>query len=218
LAEAKKTVIQCDFDGTITDKDVSFMMLEAYAEGDWRAMLKEYRGGKISVGRFNTEAFAMVRVGREKLLEVAHRTMTLRPGLPELVEYCREKGIRFTIISNGLDFYIEDILKKIGLDGIEIHAAETRFEPGSLRAQYIGPGGVKLDDGFKEVYVDLFKSQGYRVIYMGNGVSDIPSAIKCHHIFAAAELLDYCREHDDVSYTELKDFNETIGTLETLIK
>ena len=115
MAEAIKTVVQCDFDGTITDEDVSYLMLEAYAEGDWKGMRQDYHDGKMSVGRFNTEAFAMVKADRESLLEVAHRTMKLRPGLPELVDCCRRKGFHFIIVSNGLDFYIRDILKNIGL-------------------------------------------------------------------------------------------------------
>lgn len=215
MAEASKTVVQCDFDGTITDKDVSFMMLETYAEGDWRTMLKEYRDGKMSVGAFNSSSFAMVKADRESLLEIAHRTMKLRPGLPELVACCRRKDFRFVIVSNGLDFYIEEIMKNIGLEDIEIRAAETRFHPEGLRVQYIGPGGVRLNDGFKEAYVDLFLKEGYRVIYMGNGVSDIASAIKCHHIFAAAELLEYCNTRTDLSYTPLTDFNEAAKILET---
>jgi len=214
LIETKKTLVQCDFDGTITEEDVSFMMLEAYAKGDWRGMLKEYRDGKMSVGRFNTQAFAMVKADRESLLEVAHRTMKLRPGLPELVAGCRRKNFRFIIISNGLDFYIKDILRNIGLEDVEILAAETRFLPGGLDARYIGPGGVQMDDGFKEAYVDLFLREGYRVIYMGNGVSDIASAIKCHHIFATAELLEYCERHTELNYTELTDFNEAARILE----
>lgn len=215
MAETIKTVVQCDFDGTITDDDVSFMMLEAFADGDWRQMLKEYRDGKMSVGRFNSSSFAMVKADRESLLEVAFSTMKIRPGLPELVACCRRKDFRFVIVSNGLDFYIEEILKQYGLEDVEVCAAETRFHPDGLRVQYIGPGGVRLDDGFKEAYVDLFLSQGYRVIYMGNGESDIASAIKCHHIFATAELLEYCNKHPEFSYTALNDFNEAARVLES---
>jgi 2-hydroxy-3-keto-5-methylthiopentenyl-1-phosphate phosphatase len=209
-----KTVIQCDFDGTITDEDVSYKMLEAYAEDKWHKIRDDYHAGKISVGVFNTSAFAMVKAGKNKLLEVARNTMQLRPGLPELVECCRRKGFRFTIISNGLDFYIEDMMKNIGLDNLEIHAATTRFFSGGLEAQYIGPGGEVLDNGLKETYVDFFLAEGYRVIYMGNGVSDIPSAVKCHHIFATEELLSYCEKHPELNYTPLNDFGKAAEILE----
>jgi len=60
-----KTLIQCDFDGTITQEDVSFLILDAFASRDWRQLLTQYREGKISVGRFNMKAFAMVKLIRK---------------------------------------------------------------------------------------------------------------------------------------------------------
>ncbi len=209
-----KTVVQCDFDGTITIEDVSYKMLEAYADSSWLQLRKRYHDGEISVGRFNTEAFALVKAGKDALLEVAHDTMAMRPGLPELVECCRRKGFRFVVISNGLDFYIEDILKINGLGDTEVYAAETRFSPGKLVARYVTPSGAEIENGLKEVYVDRFLSEGYRVIYIGNGVSDIASAVKCHHIFATDELFNYCKNHPELSYTELTDFFEAAGILE----
>ena len=214
MPEEVKTVVQCDFDGTITVEDVSFKMLEAYADSSWKQLRKRYHDGEISVGRFNTEAFSLVKVGKEALLEVAHSTMTMRPGLPELVNCCRRKDFHFTIISNGLDFYIEDILKISGLNDIEVHAAETRFSPGKLVARYVTPSGMEIENGLKEAYVDRFLSEGYRVIYIGNGVSDIAAAVKCHHIFATGELLDYCKKHPELSYIELTDFFEATRVLE----
>ena len=214
MPEEVKTVVQCDFDGTITVEDVSFKMLEAYADSSWQQLRKQYHDGEISVGRFNTEAFALVKVGKEALLEVAHKTMEMRPGLEELVDCCRRKNFRFTVISNGLDFYIEDILRINNFNDIEVHAAETRFSPGKLVARYVTPSGVEIENGLKEVYVDLFLGEGYRVIYVGNGVSDIVSAVKCHHIFATGELLDYCNEHPGLSCTELTDFFEAARILE----
>ena len=216
MTDTAKTVVQCDFDGTITGKDVSFMMLEEFADGDWHALMRQYRNGQISVGRFNTMAFEMIKASREELLDTVARTMELRLGLPEMVAACRRKGFRFLVVSNGLDFYIEDILEKIGLGDVEVRAAETRFTPDGLRVRYLGPDNTVYDDGFKEAYVDRFLAEGCRVIYMGNGLSDIPSAIKCHHIFAAAELLDYCQKNNLPNYTPITDFYEVARTLETL--
>jgi 2-hydroxy-3-keto-5-methylthiopentenyl-1-phosphate phosphatase len=59
-----KTVVQCDFDGTITEKDVSFLLLDNFAEGNWRQLFKEYTESKMPVGTFNRRAFAMVKAAR----------------------------------------------------------------------------------------------------------------------------------------------------------
>ena len=33
-----KTLVQCDFDNTIAESDVSFMLLDAFADGDWQQL------------------------------------------------------------------------------------------------------------------------------------------------------------------------------------
>ncbi len=213
MSEVSKTLVQCDFDGTITEEDVSFILLDAFADGDWRQLHREYEESNISVGRFNTDAFAMVKADRESLLKVATSTVRIRPGFHELVACCRRQGFRLVIVSNGLDFYIEEILRDIGEGDIEIFAAQTRFHPGGLKVQYIGPDGSSLDDAFKEAYVNLFLGEGYRIIYVGNGTSDLSPARQCHYIFATGNLLAHCKQAN-LSCTPFTDFNEVVRVLE----
>ncbi len=213
LEGVTKTLVQCDFDGTITEEDISFMMLDAFADGDWRQLFREYEEGKMSVGRFNMEAFAMVKADRESLLEVVKGKVRLRPGFHELVTCCRSKGFRFVIVSNGLDFYIEEILRDIGLADIEARAARTHFHPDGLKVQYIGPDGTHLDDNFKGAYVNSFLTEGYRVVYVGNGTSDIVPARQCHYIFATGVLLAHCKQ-TNLDCTSFTDFKEVVRVLE----
>jgi len=208
-------IIQCDFDGTITEEDVSFMLLDTFAQGDWRKWFQQYREHKISVGDFNTKAFAMVKVGSEDLLETARDKVRLRDGLHNLVTYCQSRGFRFVIVSNGLDFYIKSILEDAGLGDIEVHAAQTRFYLGGLEVQYIGPDGTPLSSDFKAAYTRLFLKQGYRVIYVGNGPSDIAPASLAHHVFARDGLLDCCREMN-LECKPFDDFNDIAKSLESL--
>ncbi|MFC1929041.1 MtnX-like HAD-IB family phosphatase [Chloroflexota bacterium] len=215
MNEVTKTLVQCDFDGTITEEDVSFMMLDAFANGDWRQLFREYEEGQISVGHFNAEAFAMVKADRQSLLEAVKSKVKIRPGFHELAACCRRKGFRFVIVSNGLDFYIEEILRDIGLAGIEVYAAQTRFHTDGLKVQYVGPDGRHLDDDFKMAYVDLFLGEGYRIIYAGNGISDVSPARKCHYIFATGNLLTRCKQ-ENIGCTPFTDFSEVVSALEFL--
>jgi len=208
-------IIQCDFDGTITEEDVSFMLLDAFAPGDWREWLQRYRENRIPVGEFNTRAFAMVKASKAELLDVARDKVRLRAGLHELVSYCRNRGFRFVIVSNGLDFYITAILKDAGLGDIEVYAAKTRFYRRGLKVQYIGPDSTPLISDFKEAYTRAFLRQGYRLIYVGNGPSDIAPAVHAHHIFATDGLLDGCREMS-LECTPFNDLNDIVTGLESL--
>ena len=213
--KARRMLIQCDFDGTITEEDVSFILLDAFADGDWRRLFRDYQEGRISVGLFNTKAFAMVKADRQRLLESMKGKVIVRPGFHELVAYCRTKDLRFVIVSNGLDFYIEAILRDIGVENIEVFAAQTRFLPEGLQVQYIGPDGRQLNDGFKEAFVSSFLRSGYHVVYVGNGPSDVSPAKQCHHIFATGQLLASCKEMK-LNCTGFNDLYDIVRKLQVL--
>ena len=210
-----RTLVQCDFDGTITEKDVGFLLLDTFAAGNWRQLHKEYEEAGITVGRFNRDAFAMVRADRQSLSKVARAEVKIRPGFHELVAYCRRKDYRFVIVSNGLDFYINTILRDIGVEDIEVFAAQTRFHPDGLKVQYIGPDGRQLDDAFKEAYANSFLREDYRIIYVGNGTSDISPARRCHYIFATSNLLTHCKKLN-LNCTPFIDLNDVVRGLELL--
>lgn len=210
-----KTLVQCDFDGTITEEDTSFFLLDAFAQGDWRRLLREYKEHKISVGEFNTKAFAMVKTDKPKLLEALKGEVKVRAGFQELVNYCRRRGFRLVIVSNGLDFYVEAILKDLGLKNIEMHAAQTVFHPEGMEVHYVGPDDKRLEDGVKEAYTKLFLKLGYRVIYIGNGDSDFAPAKYVHHVFATGELLAYCRENN-LNYKPFDNFMDVVKGLEQM--
>ncbi len=209
------TLVQCDFDGTITEEDMGFLLLDSFASEGWRQLLTEYREGRMSVGYFNTKAFAMVKADRQTLLKFVRSKVKIRAGFHELLAYCRRKGFRFVIVSNGLDFYIEAILRDIGAANIEALAAQTNFAPEGIEARYVGPEGNELQDGFKEVYTRLFLRNGYRIVYIGNGISDTSPARQTHHIFATGELLNYCKE-TNLDYTPFVDLKDVVRGLELL--
>jgi 2-hydroxy-3-keto-5-methylthiopentenyl-1-phosphate phosphatase len=210
-----KTLVQCDFDGTITEEDASFFLLDAFAQGDWRQLLREYKEHKMSVGEFNTRAFAMVKVDKHRLLESLQGNVKVRAGFHDLVDYCLNKGLRFVIVSNGLDFYIRAVLKELGLGDVEVYAAQASFHPAGMRVRYVGPDGKRVNDGFKEAYIESFLRLGYRVIYIGNGDSDIAPAKYAHHVFATGDLLAYSKENN-LDCKPFKDFGDIVKYLKQM--
>jgi 2-hydroxy-3-keto-5-methylthiopentenyl-1-phosphate phosphatase len=206
------TLIQCDFDGTVTEEDLSFFLLDSYAQGDWREVLQEYKQHKISVDEFNTKAFSMVKVDRSTLLEALGEKVKVRAGFRELVDYCPKKGLRLVIVSNGLDFYIRSVLQGLGIEKLEVYAAQALFNAKGMKVRYIGPDGKRLRDGFKEAHVKSFLKLGYRVIYVGNGDSDFAPARYAEYVFATGELLAYCRENG-LNYRPFENFVDVVAVL-----
>ncbi len=209
-----KLAVQLDFDGTVTEEDVSFLLLDKFVGDSWRPYLEQYSNGKISVAVFNKKVFGMVKADEKTMTDFVLNSprVKTRRGLWEFFDYCKRKDIKVIIVSNGLVFYIEAILKKKGISGIEIHAAENRFSPDGMKVRYIGPDGKEVDSGFKEAYTDMLVKEGYQVFYVGDGNSDIFSARKAKYICATLDLLKRC-EKEDLNWSPFEDFLDVLKEL-----
>jgi 2-hydroxy-3-keto-5-methylthiopentenyl-1-phosphate phosphatase len=215
MGDTRKVLVQCDFDGTVTVEDISVAILDTYAVADWRPLLEEYKAGKMSVGDFNSGIFGMVKADKYTLMRTVWAKAKIREGFREFVSYCRQRGFRFVIVSNGLDFYIEEILRAEGLGALEVFASRTTFGPEGLEVDYVGPEGELLNDGFKRAHVDFYRSKGYQVVYIGDGLSDVAPASECDHIFAIDDLLSQCRQRD-LGCTPFQDFHDVMRGLDRL--
>jgi len=213
-----KIAVQCDFDGTITEEDVSFLLLDTFADSKWREALKDYMAGKMPVGTFNKKVFDMVKADRQTLTDFILKSdrIKIRPGFNKLLDYCSRKNVKFVIVSNGLLFYIDVILENMGIKGIEVFAAQNQFSPEGMKVEYVGPDGSQMEAGFKEAYTELLVKQGYRIVYVGNGISDIYPAKRASHVFATGDLLGRCRE-DKLECTPFNNLNDVVRGLESLL-
>ncbi|MBN1160401.1 MAG: HAD-IB family phosphatase [Dehalococcoidales bacterium] len=213
----KKTAIQLDFDGTVTEEDVSLLLLDEFAGSRWRKYLEEYASGKISVGAFSTKVFGMIKADEKTLTHYVLNSprVKVRPGLREFIDYCKNRRIKVLIVSHGLTFYIKAILIKLGIKGLEIHAAENVFSPDGIKVRYLGPDGRELEAGFKEAYMDILKQEGYQVVYIGDGNSDIYPSRKAQYVCATAKLLQRCRAEKLKCYP-FSDFYGIIKIIDSL--
>jgi 2-hydroxy-3-keto-5-methylthiopentenyl-1-phosphate phosphatase len=211
-----KTLVQCDFDGTLTEEDVSFLILDSFADGDWRKIFEDYKEGRISVGSFNKLAFQLVKADEETLKKFIKKKTKIRDGLLELLELCRANDFRFVIVSNGLEFYINIILEALDVDDVEVFAAQAVFHPDGIIARYIGPDGNEIQNGFKEAYIRYFLNDGYWIIYIGNGDSDILPARLAGKIFATDTMLTACRRMnvECIPFTSLNDIIKNIKSFD----
>ena len=187
----KPLLFQSDFDGTLTEEDVSFLILDEFAIGDWRGIFSDYQVGNISVGDFNNRAFALVQKDQDFIKRFIIEKAKLRPGLKELVEYCYSARVNFNIVSNGLDFYINVLMEYYGIKNVSVFAARTIFTPSGIDARYFSPQGQELARDFKVSYTRQYLHEGFNVIYAGNGPSDIPPAGLSSHTFTTGSLSDY---------------------------
>ena len=97
---------------------------------------------------------------------------------------------------------------------MEYHAAETRFHANRLKVRYIGPDGSMVDAGFKDKYVNQYINEGYQVVYIGNGSSDLSAAKGSHQIFATESLLEHCQRTGltCIPFTSFLEINQVLSS------
>jgi len=209
-------IIQCDFDGTITRNNTSVLLRERFATFGWQEIEEDYMKGKFTVEQSNIMQYARIREPREELQEFVIQNVQVRSGFGEFVDFCRERDIRFVVVSSGLDFYIETVLAQIGVSIPELYCAHTDFTDDGIVVSYTDPGGNTIDRGFKVGYLRWLKENGSKISYMGDGLSDFEAARQADYVFATNYLFNSLKAEPVACY-RFSDFNDIRRQLTPLL-
>ncbi len=187
-------LILCDFDGTISRIDTGLHIAETLKLREFMEIERIWRDGKITSRECMARQWRTVDPSNAGLQEII-ATAEANPGFEDLVALGRERGARFVVLSDGLDFYIETMFKRLGMDDLEFranhaimhpHHVEMTFPHGAHECEHCGNCKTKW----------LFElRRGYeRTIYIGDGFSDACASAYCDVVFAKDTLERLCRE------------------------
>jgi len=202
-------IIQCDFDGTITRNNLSVLLRQNFARGDWEKTEADYLHGYLAVEQSNKLQYSLITESKEKLQEFARQHVEVRPGFVGFARYCHETGIPLVIVSSGLDFYIETVLIEIGMRNLELHCGQTSFGKDGIVVSYTDPEGNIINEGFKKRYLNWLRKRDSNIIYIGDGLSDLEAARNADHVFATDHLLRLLST-DSVAYSAFSDFYDLL--------
>jgi 2-hydroxy-3-keto-5-methylthiopentenyl-1-phosphate phosphatase len=104
-----------DFDGTISLEDTTDVILERFADPEWRKVEAEWLAGIIGSRECLARQIDLVRATPEELDSVVE-DVPLDPHFSELVALCRSHGVPLTVISDGLDRIIKKMFARAGVD------------------------------------------------------------------------------------------------------
>jgi len=207
----RKKLIACDFDGTVSPKDMGYRVLKHFATDDgWELISKSYETGRIGSQEAYRTAAPLYRVTKEEMIRYVESQGTIDHFFPDFYRFCTvEKNYDIVIISDGLDFYIETMLKKYALHDIRYYANKLCFsEDGTLSIEFpYKDMECNRCGNCKRSLLRSFRRNYDEIIYIGDGYSDICPAQDADLVFAK-----------DVLYTNLvkkgkqclryKDFND----------
>ena len=207
--------VLCDFDGTITLNDTFAHILKKYAHGDWQQYDRQYECGELTLQDVVKKQGLMIRTPEMVLIAEMERVTGFRPNFDKLITYCRTSKIPLTIVSAGLDFVINDLLRMKGWNHlVKLYAAKAETSPEGIRLTFPRLRD-KTSSDLKDDTVRFHQSKGRRVAYVGDGLWDLPALKLAEYRFAVkgSRLAGLCRQQN-IPAREISDFQEVIATLQ----
>jgi 2-hydroxy-3-keto-5-methylthiopentenyl-1-phosphate phosphatase len=208
-------VVMCDFDETIVSPDTGVVILDKFADGDWRNLERLYESNEMSLEEVMRRQFSMVKATKNSMIEEVETSVSFRPGFEELVKTCYQRSVPLIVVSYGLDFCIEHLLEKAGLSRkIKVHSPRTRLDSNGIGLVFPKlrlKGSVNL----KDEMVKHYKQRTRKVIYVGDGASDLPAAKAADVRFAIrGSVLARLCEQERVQHSQITSFGPVLRALE----
>jgi 2,3-diketo-5-methylthio-1-phosphopentane phosphatase len=215
-----------DFDGTITTADVVDLVLEKFGAPEWREVERQWAAGKIGSRECLTKQIALVEATPEKLSQLVSK-VKLDPGFVSFLQRAEELGVLVTIVSDGFDLMIEQVLKenlasKNGyLKALPIFS--NRLLPSGRGFRAVFPSASPCEHGCancKAAVIKKLTSPDDVIVFVGDGLSDRYAAKKAHVTFAKGKLLEWCNASkvDCIPYGDFKKIREWLSENHALLQ
>ncbi|MGC2035303.1 MAG: HAD-IB family phosphatase [Thermoplasmata archaeon] len=182
-----RPVVVSDFDGTLTGNDLGTLVLQRFGLPGWERHDELFDKGLIRIDELIQKQSAMIRARSQgEILRYVAPLSRFRPGMGRLLQACARRGVDLVVASAGIDFCIRQAFRSNGLAMPKLYCPRTTFARSGLRV--VMPFSPRLlertgdrpsvDQNFKRAVVDLYQSRGRKVIFIGDGTTDIaPSTI-----------------------------------------
>jgi len=206
----KRPIIFSDFDGTFTARDVGNRVFTKFSEGRNRQLVEDWKKGLMSSRECLRREAELISITPDEFYSFVG-SFELADGAAKLHVAATGNDIPFILLSDGLDLYIEHILKLNQLDGVPFHANRGILKNNGLTIDFPYDNnscrrcGSCKGERIREITAGDHGS--WEVIFIGDGLSDICALSESDIIFARGDLLKYCSEHhfDAIEYQNFFD-------------
>ena len=205
-----------DFDRTITRRDVLDDLIEKYAvDQSWQEVERLWQAGKIGSRECLGREFALIRID-DATLDRFLDQIGIDPGFVPLVQLLAQHRVPLSVVSDGIDWFIDRVLRRAGVADIPVRA-NTLSREGltmALLCPHHDPSCATAAAHCKCSSIRVLGAHQRRSIYIGDGRSDLCPARTCDVVFAKltlAELLT-AEGRPFIGYTTLNDVADTLAT------
>ena len=205
-----------DYDGTISQVDVSEKVMYGLIGDQVGAADQRYLDGEIGSRTFFIDEVALLSGDPDPVIEIAE-AQPHDPDFPGFVRAAQALGIPVEVVSDGLGFFIEPALRRLGVPPVPIVTNRTTFDGRNAHIEFPNGNPDCLVCGTcKRQRVLAYQAAGRTVVFVGDGESDRYGAAYSDLIFAKDELATLCRRQR-WPYEPWRDFAGLQDWLETTV-
>ena len=211
-----------DFDGTITRRDATDAILDAFAGPAWLQIEDAWLSGRIGSRECLAEQMALVTATQEQVDHLLDG-IGVDPGFATLLDACAARDRPVHIVSDGFDYCIGRILGRPGLNlltrlaGSDIVSSSLRPDGRRWRATFAHPSAPCAHGcaTCKPAAMRRLSPAGAITVLVGDGFSDRHAAMDADIVFAKDRLALFC-DNEAVPYTPYDTLAAVADSLEHL--
>ena len=210
LFKQKKALVISDFDGTICPVDVGSEVLSRFTGKSRDDIDREYVKTSLGSREAYRKIAPLMTVSSDCLRASVLKRSRIDPFFPGFYRLAKKKGVDVKIVSDGLDFYIRAIMEKNRLGEIEFFSNAVVFgEKDSLTFDFPQANALCGRCGTcKNKILNDHRLLYEKIIYIGDGHSDICPSRCADMVFAKEVLLRKCEEEGTTPYQPFQNFGE----------
>jgi 2-hydroxy-3-keto-5-methylthiopentenyl-1-phosphate phosphatase len=216
-------IVFLDFDGTITIRDATDAILDAFADGAWLEIEAAWVAGTIGSRECLAAQIELVTATGDQI-DALLDGIAVDPGLGSLLDMCAAARARVHIVSDGFDYCIERILRRphqdllAKLTGSQIVSSRLRRDGVRWRATFLDPPEPCAHGcaTCKPAAMARLNATGALTVFVGDGISDRHAARCADMVFAKDKLASFC-EHASIPYAPFDTLSAVATDLARLL-
>jgi len=204
--------------GTLTKKDFYLILSEAYYKEELKPLFKKWKNGEMKDREYLGYVFNHVK-RNEAQLDEDILNIALDPFAKEFIEKVKAAGGDFIIISAGTSYYIDKVLEKNNIKGVDVYSNKGVFKDNGIYFDLDENSEFYSDDcGIDKLSVALKLRKKYKkIIYAGDSGPDLAPALISDLVFAKSSLVNLL-EDKKKEFIKFENFSQVWDKLKIYLQ